>query len=81
MYYFQPGCVNTTEVDIKKACQMNKPVRGLKNLQIGPPKLSPSISGLHSKVTVESLKKQIAMLKNQLERRNIKVSKAAESYV
>ncbi|CAG9759989.1 unnamed protein product [Ceutorhynchus assimilis] len=76
-----PGCVNTTEVDIKKACQMNKPMKGLKNLQIGAPKLSPSTSGLHPKVTVESLRKQVTLLKSQLERRNIKVSKAAESFV
>ncbi|ERL85287.1 hypothetical protein D910_02708 [Dendroctonus ponderosae] len=75
-----PGCVNTTEVDIKKACQMNKPSKGLKKLEIGPPKLSPSTSGLHPKVTVESLHKQITLLKTQLERRNIKVSKAAETY-
>ena len=58
---------------------MNKPMRGVKNMQIGPPKLSPSSSGLQTKVTVESLQKQIALLKSQLERRNIKVSKAAES--
>ncbi|XP_019765423.2 regulator of G-protein signaling 7 isoform X1 [Dendroctonus ponderosae] len=76
-----PGCVNTTEVDIKKACQMNKPSKGLKKLEIGPPKLSPSTSGLHPKVTVESLHKQITLLKTQLERRNIKVSKAAETFI
>ena len=23
--FLQPGCVNTTEVDIKKACRMSKP--------------------------------------------------------
>ncbi|XP_030748738.1 regulator of G-protein signaling 7-like isoform X1 [Sitophilus oryzae] len=76
-----PGCVNTTEIDIKKACQMKKPTKGLKSLQIGPAKLSPSTSGLHSKVTVDSLKRQINLLKSQLERRNIKVSKAAESFL
>lgn len=76
-----PGCVNTTEIDIKKACQMNKPMKGLKNLQIGPPKLSPSMSGLQPKVTIQSLKKQIALLRTQLERRNIKISKAAESFL
>ena len=24
MFVLQPGCVNTTEVDIKKACRMNR---------------------------------------------------------
>ncbi|XP_060515802.1 regulator of G-protein signaling 7 [Cylas formicarius] len=76
-----PGCVNTTEIDIKKACQINKPMKNLKNVQIGPPKLSPSTSGLQPKVTVASLQKQVNLLKIQLERRNIKVSKAAESFV
>lgn len=26
----QPGSVNTTEIDIKKACRMNKPVKSTK---------------------------------------------------
>lgn len=76
-----PGCVNTTEVDIKKACQMNKPNRGLKNLQTGATKSSTSIQNLQPKVTVDNLKKQIGLFKCQLERRNIKVSKAADSFV
>ncbi|XP_066158777.1 regulator of G-protein signaling 7 [Euwallacea fornicatus] len=72
-----PGCVNTTEVDIKKACQMNKPSKG----KIGAPKLSPSTASFQPKVSEESLRKQIELLKCQLERRNIKVSKAADSFV
>ncbi|XP_019869455.2 regulator of G-protein signaling 7 [Aethina tumida] len=77
-----PGCVNTTEIDIKKACQMNKPIHGVKNMHVGPPRMSPSTSGNISKVTtVEAVKKQISLLKSRLERRNIKVSKAAESFV
>jgi regulator of G-protein signaling len=76
-----PGCVNTTEIDIKKACQMNKPMHGIKNMQVGPPRMSPSTSGINSKSSVDIVKKQIALLKCRLERRNIKVSKAAESFV
>lgn len=76
-----PGCVNTTEIDIKKACQMNKPLHGYKNMHIGgaTPRLSPSTSEFPNKVTAESLKKQIALLKTRLDRRNIKVSKVAEA--
>lgn len=56
---------------------MNKPIHGTKNVYV-PPKLSPSTSGI-SKVTVEQLRKQIALLKVRLDRRNIKISKAAET--
>lgn len=58
---------------------MNKPIHGVKIMHNGPPKMSPSTSGLNSKNSVDILKKQIALLKSRLERRNIKVSKAAES--
>ncbi|CAH1153550.1 unnamed protein product [Phaedon cochleariae] len=77
-----PGCVNTTEIDIKKACQMNKPIHGVKQSNMAPPKISPSTSGLvPPKKSVEQLKKQIIMLKIRIDRRNIKISKAAESFV
>ncbi|KAK9889334.1 hypothetical protein WA026_004609 [Henosepilachna vigintioctopunctata] len=76
-----PGCVNTTEIDIKKACQMNKPIHGVKSLTIEPRKMSPSTSGIESNVSTETLKRQIDALKARLGRRNIKVSKAAESLV
>lgn len=58
---------------------MNKPNRGLKSLQTGATKSSTSIQNLQPKVTVDNLKKQIGLFKCQLERRNIKVSKAADS--
>ncbi|KAF8777160.1 Regulator of G-protein signaling 7 like protein [Argiope bruennichi] len=57
-----PGCVNTTEMDIKKACRMNKPIKS-------------------AKVSVYPASGVIKHLKNRLERRVIKVSKAAESYI
>ncbi|XP_050314334.1 regulator of G-protein signaling 7 [Anthonomus grandis grandis] len=76
-----PGCVNTTEIDIKKACQMNKPNRAMKNKQNNPAKILFSLSGSQPKNSSEQLKKQITVLKTQLERRNIKVSKAAETFI
>ncbi|KRT83370.1 hypothetical protein AMK59_4021 [Oryctes borbonicus] len=78
-----PGCVNTTEIDIKKACQMNKPIYGVKNTQVAAQgiKMSPSTSTVESKTTTENIKKQINLLKVRLDRRNIKVSKVAEAYV
>lgn len=76
-----PGCVNTTEIDIKKACQMNKPLVGNKNANLSNQKMSPSTSGIVNKSSIEILKKHIELLKSRLERRNIKVSKAAESFV
>lgn len=57
---------------------MNKPLHGMRNVYV-PPKLSPSTSGLSTKATVEHLRKQIALLTTRLDRRNIKVSKAAET--
>lgn len=72
-----PGCVNTTEIDIKKACQSNKPLHN-KNMPIGPC-LSPSTSSSNNKLSIDILKKQIELLKQRLERRNIKVSKVAEA--
>lgn len=70
-----PGCVNTTEVDIKKACRMNKPKFGKSKV------VSITETSRSQEEQIETLKKQIATLKQQLERRNIKVSKVAESYV
>lgn len=70
-----PGCVNTTEVDIKKACQSNKLMQN-KNMQC----ISPSASITNAKIiTLDILKKQRDLLKQRLERRNIKVSKVAEA--
>ncbi|XP_050519695.1 regulator of G-protein signaling 7 [Diabrotica virgifera virgifera] len=75
-----PGCVNTTEIDIKKACQMHKPTHAAKTVTISS-KLLPSTSGLPSKNSKEQLKKQLNWLKSRLDRRNIKISKAAESFI
>ncbi|XP_045482456.1 regulator of G-protein signaling 7 isoform X1 [Harmonia axyridis] len=76
-----PGCVNTTEIDIKKACQMNKPIHGVKSMTVDSRKMLPSTSGIESSASVDILKKQVELLRARLDRRNIKVSKAAESLI
>ncbi|XP_055946167.1 regulator of G-protein signaling 7-like isoform X2 [Argiope bruennichi] len=78
-----PGCVNTTEMDIKKACRMNKPIKSAKHFQsaVGGGRISPSISDAELNRPLEAIKVEIKHLKNRLERRVIKVSKAAESYI
>ena len=64
-----PGSVNTTEMDIKKAYR-----RGASTLGSGS-------AGAHSNNSVEQLTRQVNLLKLKLERRTIKVSKVAESYI
>lgn len=72
-----PGCVNTTELDIKKACRMNK----------AAPTRSCGVDGQSHKdqsssnASVEALNKEITFLKQRLDRRNFKISKVAEAYI
>ncbi|KAB7505564.1 Regulator of G-protein signaling 7 [Armadillidium nasatum] len=56
-----PGCVNTTEIDIKKACRMNKPIKSTKHLALGVAggRISPSVSEADLSNPVESLKQEI----------------------
>uniref|UniRef100_A0A1B0B121 Regulator of G-protein signaling 7 n=1 Tax=Glossina palpalis gambiensis TaxID=67801 RepID=A0A1B0B121_9MUSC len=65
-----PGCVNTTEIDIKKAYR-----RGCSSHGTG------SAGASVAKNPVEQLTRIIALRKQKLERRTIKVSKAAEALV
>ncbi|KAK4288652.1 hypothetical protein Pmani_038329 [Petrolisthes manimaculis] len=78
-----PGCVNTTEIDIKKACRMNKPIKSTKHLQLGLAggRISPSVSEADLTSPVETLKHDIDLLKTRVDRCNFKVSKAAESFI
>lgn len=62
------GCINTTEMDIKKAYR-----RGGSSLGSG--------STGTSNNPVETMNKQIHLLNQRMERRTIKVSKASESYI
>ncbi|XP_063705888.1 regulator of G-protein signaling 7 [Culicoides brevitarsis] len=63
-----PGCVNTTEMDIKKAYR-----RGASSLGSG--------SAGTSNNPIEQTNRTIHLLKQKLEKRTIKVSKVAESYI
>ncbi|XP_065209620.1 regulator of G-protein signaling 7 isoform X2 [Planococcus citri] len=84
-----PGCVNTTEIDIRKArvkhkvkpsalrcpafCSHDSSMPIIINTEVA--------SQSHLKTSMESLKKEITVLKVRLERRNIKLSKIAETYI
>ncbi|CAL4065975.1 unnamed protein product, partial [Meganyctiphanes norvegica] len=78
-----PGCVNTTEIDIKKACRMNKPMKSAKHLTLGVAggRISPSVSEADLTSPVETLNNDIHILKTKIDRCNFKVSKAAESFI
>ncbi|KAJ1527580.1 hypothetical protein ONE63_007543 [Megalurothrips usitatus] len=59
-----PGCVNTTEINIKKICSN-----------------STKLMALPAATPAQLISRQIQMLKQRLDRRNIKLSKVAESYI
>ncbi|XP_055323350.1 regulator of G-protein signaling 7 isoform X1 [Sitodiplosis mosellana] len=65
-----PGCVNTTEMDIKKAYRHGASSHG-----------SGSAGAALSNNPIEQINRLIALRKQKLERRTIKVSKAADSLV
>ncbi|XP_053681228.1 regulator of G-protein signaling 7-like [Anopheles nili] len=65
-----PGCVNTTEMDIKKAYR-----KGASSLGSG------SAGTAANSNPAETMAKTITLLKQKLDRRTIKVSKVAESYM
>ncbi|TRZ04476.1 hypothetical protein DNTS_027547 [Danionella cerebrum] len=79
-----PGCVNTTEADIKKSSRMKQPHKTRKSvygLQNDIHNQSPSRSKLvESKVlTEDELRNQIQQYQLQLNRHRLKMSKVAES--
>lgn len=85
-----PGCVNTTEVDIKKACRMNRHSKMTRhNYAVPGGRLSPSVSeaDLHNpsadptKSESSADSRLIESLKQKLEKRRVKISKVAESFV
>ncbi|KFM63702.1 Regulator of G-protein signaling 7, partial [Stegodyphus mimosarum] len=78
-----PGCVNTTEMDIKKACRMNKPFKSAKHFQsaVGGGRISPSVSEAELNSPQDSIKVEIKSLKHRLDRRNVKISKVADVYI
>uniref|UniRef100_A0A8C9TJH7 Regulator of G protein signaling 7 n=1 Tax=Scleropages formosus TaxID=113540 RepID=A0A8C9TJH7_SCLFO len=86
VFLFQPGCVNTTEVDIKKSSRMKNPhktrksVYGLQNdVRSHSPTVSPTPEVRQP--TREELHDQIKFWHKQLDRHRMKMSKVAESLI
>ncbi|KAK0160154.1 hypothetical protein PV328_007587 [Microctonus aethiopoides] len=79
-----PGCVNTTELDIKKACRSKPMIKSSVHYKIGVAcgRISPTqIDPTCNNPTAEKLQKNIDMFKQRLDRRNIKISKVAEALI
>ncbi|XP_048107287.1 regulator of G-protein signaling 6-like [Alosa alosa] len=79
-----PGCVNTTEMDIRKCRRMKNPQKVKKSVygltedsQSQSPVHTPSLQG--RKDTKDDVKKEILFLNAQLDRHCMKVSKVAET--
>ncbi|XP_048394423.1 regulator of G-protein signaling 6-like isoform X3 [Stegostoma tigrinum] len=81
-----PGCVNTTEMDIRKCRRMKNPNKVKKSVY-GVSEDSQTHSPVHSLASTakqpakDDLKKQITLLNIQLDRHCLKMSKVAESLV
>ncbi|XP_074663196.1 regulator of G-protein signaling 7-like [Tubulanus polymorphus] len=80
----EPGCVNTTEADIKKTCrnkQKSARVSMNPNYNVPGGRISPSVSEADLRNPVETLKKDIESIRVKLARRRVKISKVADSYI
>uniref|UniRef100_A0A803TW92 Regulator of G protein signaling 6 n=1 Tax=Anolis carolinensis TaxID=28377 RepID=A0A803TW92_ANOCA len=81
-----PGCVNTTEMDIRKCRRMKNPQRVKKSVY-GVTEDSQSQSPVHMpsqpirKTTKDDVRKQITFLNVQIDRHCLKMSKVAESLI
>ncbi|XP_071665369.1 regulator of G-protein signaling 6 isoform X6 [Patagioenas fasciata] len=81
-----PGCVNTTEMDIRKCRRMKNPQKVKKSVY-GVTEESQPQSPVHMpsqpvrKATKEDFRKQINFLNMQIERHCLKMSKVAESLI
>ncbi|XP_023127515.2 regulator of G-protein signaling 6 [Amphiprion ocellaris] len=82
-----PGCVNTTEMDIRKCRRMKNPHRVKKSVyglaEEGTQSQSPVQTPSHHcrKGTKEDVEKEILFLNTQLDRHRMKMSKVAESLI
>uniref|UniRef100_A0A5F5PHV5 Regulator of G protein signaling 6 n=1 Tax=Equus caballus TaxID=9796 RepID=A0A5F5PHV5_HORSE len=78
-----PGCVNTTEMDIRKCRRLKNPQKSV----YGVTEESQSQSPVHipsqpiRKTTKEDIRKQITFLNAQIDRHCLKMSKVAESLI
>uniref|UniRef100_A0A3Q1LTJ9 Regulator of G protein signaling 6 n=3 Tax=Pecora TaxID=35500 RepID=A0A3Q1LTJ9_BOVIN len=81
-----PGCVNTTEMDIRKCRRLKNPQKVKKSVY-GVTEESQSQSPVHipsqpiRKTTKEDIRKQITFLNAQIDRHCLKMSKVAESLI
>ncbi|KAM4664279.1 regulator of G-protein signaling 6 isoform 2-T2 [Discoglossus pictus] len=81
-----PGCVNTTEMDIRKCRRMKNPQKVKKSVY-GVSEDSQSQSPVHMashvirKTTKDDLRKQITFLNVQIDRHCLKMSKVADSFI
>lgn len=78
-----PGCVNTTDVDVRKSSRVCKALKMKTNLNCPnsePANLNSSEANT-SLSTVAGIKAEIERLQKLLQRRRIKLSKVAESYL
>ncbi|XP_029281642.1 LOW QUALITY PROTEIN: regulator of G-protein signaling 6 [Cottoperca gobio] len=82
-----PGCVNTTEMDIRKCRRMKNPHRVKKSVyglvEEGTQSQSPIHTPSHHcrKGTKEDVEKEILFLNTQVDRHRMKMSKVAESLI
>uniref|UniRef100_G3NZ41 Regulator of G protein signaling 6 n=1 Tax=Gasterosteus aculeatus aculeatus TaxID=481459 RepID=G3NZ41_GASAC len=82
-----PGCVNTTEMDIRKCRRMKNPHRVKKSVYGLAEEATQSQSPVHTplqlcrKGTKEDVKKEILFLNTQLDRHCMKMSKVSESLI
>ncbi|KAM9338875.1 regulator of G-protein signaling 6-like isoform 2-T2 [Symphorus nematophorus] len=82
-----PGCVNTTEMDIRKCRRMKNPHRVKKSVyglaEEGTQSQSPIHTPSHHcrKGTKEDVEKEILFLNTQLDRHRMKMSKVADSLI
>lgn len=82
-----PGCVNTTEMDIRKCRRLKNPHRVKKSVYGLSEEVPQSHSPIHTpshhsrKGTKEDVEKEIQFLNTQLDRHCLKMSKVAESLI
>lgn len=76
-----PGCVNTTEADIKKTCRSRRRMPMKVNYNVPGGRLSPTVSESDLTNPVEQAQAEVNRLRMMLERRRVKISKVAESYI
>lgn len=76
-----PGCVNTTELDIKKSCWYKD--RSKRSLYNSSPRKSnnENLDPRTKRENAESVKQQIVKLRQQLDRHCLKMSKVCESLI